>query len=279
MNRSKSKSARFKSLRFKSSRLHRYTGISSLYSIDFELAQLMLCACQLTYKINNVNIENITIVSTYSIPTTISSQMVLIRSNQKLIVAFSGIETSNMDNIIDELIYYTDHYQNHTNLIVYGKFYERFNELLNGTLHALQDAKKQYPSDLIYLTGHSLGGAITTLLAVYLMEHEPLLVPTLVYTFGCPRVGNLDFAKYCDTLLGDRLYRFMNQTDFIPDLPPQNWGFNHSGILVICTSEHEYTIKTRMEENDNDEITRMNHFILNRIHSHVTYLGKCMSEK
>ena len=135
-----------------------------------------------------------------------------------------------------------------------------------------------YPSDLIHLTGHSLGGAVTTLFALYLMEHEPSMSPASVYTFGCPRIGNKEFSLYCDSFIGDRLFRFMNHTDFIPDLPPQSFGYCHTGILVLCTSDKEYHIGQRMEENKEDEFTRFIQFVTDPKQSHVTYLGHYMPD-
>jgi len=50
----------------------------------------------------------------------------------------------------------------------------------------------------IYITGHSLGGAIAVLAADDIKAALPWLPPSClrVYTFGAPRVGNHPFAKY-----------------------------------------------------------------------------------
>ncbi|WP_150539618.1 lipase family protein, partial [Actinobacillus vicugnae] len=45
----------------------------------------------------------------------------------------------------------------------------------------------------LYVTGHSLGGAVATILSAYLFE---LGFKPLLYTYGSPRVGNSDFARY-----------------------------------------------------------------------------------
>lgn len=72
----------------------------------------------------------------------------------------------------------------------------------------------------VWVTGHSLGGALATVAALRL-SHEGLnLAP--VYAFGQPRVGNLEFAMAAQAELSGRFYRFANERDVVPRIPP--WG-------------------------------------------------------
>jgi triacylglycerol lipase len=68
----------------------------------------------------------------------------------------------------------------------------------------------------IFLTGHSLGGAIATLAAVRL-ENEGVHVAGL-YTFGQPPVGGEKFANIVKKQ-GFRYYRFINHVDMVADIP------------------------------------------------------------
>lgn len=54
---------------------------------------------------------------------------------------------------------------------------------------------EEYPSSKVYLTGHSLGGALSVLIAAELYEDFDL---GEVYTFGEPRVGNKQMASWLD---------------------------------------------------------------------------------
>jgi len=65
----------------------------------------------------------------------------------------------------------------------------------------------------IWVTGHSLGGALATLASVRL-QNEGYGVQ-VVYTYGSPRVGDLDF--YAAYLALN--YRFVNNNDIVPHLP------------------------------------------------------------
>jgi len=65
----------------------------------------------------------------------------------------------------------------------------------------------------VWVTGHSLGGALATLAAARLCDAKyPLNV---VYTFGSPRVGNPDFC----TAYQPTHYRFVNNDDIVPRVP------------------------------------------------------------
>jgi triacylglycerol lipase len=68
----------------------------------------------------------------------------------------------------------------------------------------------------VWVTGHSLGGAMATLASVRLAG-EGYPVPG-VYTFGSPRVGDLDF--YDAYQAGNyRAYRVVNNDDIVPHVP------------------------------------------------------------
>jgi predicted lipase len=47
----------------------------------------------------------------------------------------------------------------------------------------------------IYVTGHSLGGALATLAALDLQIKFPEL-PVTMYNFGSPHVGEIDFVRH-----------------------------------------------------------------------------------
>lgn len=75
----------------------------------------------------------------------------------------------------------------------------------------------------IYVTGHSLGGAIATLAAADLFSLTPDLT---LYTFGSPRVGDLAFATYFDKIVPDT-YRIVHNKDLVPHIPQRFLGFRH----------------------------------------------------
>lgn len=77
-------------------------------------------------------------------------------------------------------------------------------------------AGKQLPP--LYITGHSLGGALATMAAAALVDHN--IAVAGVYTFGQPRVGDRTFVSQLNLNTGGRVYRFVNNNDIVPHVPP-----------------------------------------------------------
>ncbi len=79
----------------------------------------------------------------------------------------------------------------------------------------------EFPRPVTSMTicGHSLGGALATLLALDVAANTKLPTPT-VYTYASPRVGNPQFADTYNQLLTNT-YRFVNRMDIVPKLPTQ----------------------------------------------------------
>ena len=80
----------------------------------------------------------------------------------------------------------------------------------------------------IFFTGHSLGGAVATLLAcaIYLNFRDN---PVTLYTYASPRVGDIEFARHWNHLLPHLRHVYRN--DIIPAVPPAALGFRHFGHL------------------------------------------------
>ena len=68
---------------------------------------------------------------------------------------------------------------------------------------------------VVYVTGHSLGGALATLLASDLASRPDPKPRLAVYTFGSPRVGNAAFARDFGAAVKDS-WRIVNDGDVVP---------------------------------------------------------------
>lgn len=93
------------------------------------------------------------------------------------------------------------------------------------------------PMTTLYVTGHSLGGAMAAIMSV-MLAIEPEYIENFGtvfrggYTYGQPMVGSPDFAKECDKqpLLRDRVIRYVYRRDPVPHLPPKESDqFQHFG--------------------------------------------------
>lgn len=90
------------------------------------------------------------------------------------------------------------------------------------------------PLEALYLTGHSLGGAMAAMLAV-MMETIPRYAPVrerlrAVYTYGQPMIGDPAFAAGSARVVGKKTFRFVHAHDVVAALPPKISGpFAHFG--------------------------------------------------
>jgi hypothetical protein len=94
--------------------------------------------------------------------------------------------------------------------------------------------------EALYITGHSLGGAMAAMMAVMLRHerkyrddsHDITDLLRGVYTFGQPMIGDHSFAKACekDPFLRENVIRYVYDSDVFPHLPPKSTGpFRHFG--------------------------------------------------
>ena len=87
----------------------------------------------------------------------------------------------------------------------------------------------------MWVTGHSLGGALAMLFALRLKLRRGLTVAG-VYTFGQPRVGNLPFSLAYDKALRTCTYRVVHADDLVPRVPWLLGAFRHCGTEVFYSA-------------------------------------------
>lgn len=86
----------------------------------------------------------------------------------------------------------------------------------------------------IFITGHSLGGALAALAALRTTSE---ITPTAIYTFGMPRVGGTKFVEEYNKTLGAITYRLVRGRDVVASVPMSGLGFRHVGHFLWCRKE------------------------------------------
>jgi hypothetical protein len=108
------------------------------------------------------------------------------------------------------------------------------------TLHEFGDNGQQ-----LYVTGHSLGGALANLCAYELELAREFSVSNL-YTFGAPRVFDRAGSNHAAHVLRDCSFRVVHGNDVIPRLPRVFWkkpwlptvhSLRHNSPLVFLTED------------------------------------------
>jgi len=75
------------------------------------------------------------------------------------------------------------------------------------------------PSYQVWVTGHSLGGAMASLASAWLSYNNVVDRKKIIsYTFGMPRVGDYDYALHHDRLVNNS-WRVVNDDDAVPHFP------------------------------------------------------------
>lgn len=118
-----------------------------------------------------------------------------------------------------------------------GVLQRELENLFESEVRRLIDAPVQgrliHPVQRLYITGHSLGGALAVLAAARLYHEYPTVMDAKlggVYTFGQPMVGDPAFASRCEAEFGPRLFRHIFRNDVVPHWPPRSAGpFQHAG--------------------------------------------------
>ncbi|VUC36131.1 unnamed protein product [Clonostachys rosea] len=129
-----------------------------------------------------------------------------------------------------------------TNCTVHMGFMSSWETTRTVVVPQLLKLREKYPNSPIHLVGHSLGGALACLAALELklaFGWDNLVVTT----FGEPRVGNDQLAKFIDAVFDlngnsrpeARSYRRVTHAnDPVPLLPLTEWGYSsHAGEIFI----------------------------------------------
>lgn len=130
---------------------------------------------------------------------------------------------------------------------MHGGFVERFNLLKWILLHPLRRMVRNHPNAEILLTGHSLGGALAIMCAVWV--HELFPDKLRICAFGCPRTGDRAFHDFCAQyhVLNSRCILVQAVGDPITYLPYHFGVWYHPLCRVILIQRSGQQIMTMTE--------------------------------
>ncbi|MEK7323170.1 MAG: lipase family protein [Pseudomonadota bacterium] len=168
----------------------------------------------------------------------VDSQIFVTWSDRLLVVGCRGTELSQSGDILTNL-------QCGLETCAWmpaARIHAGFQQALNAawpTLRAL--IENHHRNRSVWLTGHSLGGALAVLAGHRLLVESqtapaghPLAGLRIggLYVCGQPRCGDANFARELEARLGARLVRIVNNRDVIPLSPLAAMGYTHAGTVL-----------------------------------------------
>jgi len=195
-------------------------------------AQLLAKACELAYldEAEGAVAFQSTLGMTARLLSVDNTQAYLASDDQSLVVAFRGSQSpTSLDGFKDWLL------TNANNLLVVpegragtdfaaagvgARFHRGFLEALAEIWDPLSTAVREgweAQERPLWVTGHSLGGAIA-LLAAWRFQRQFLPVHEVV-TFGAPMIGNAAAAQAFEAEFQNRIFRYVDIEDPVPLLP------------------------------------------------------------
>lgn len=166
------------------------------------------------------------------------TQGFIAKKDNMILIAFRGTEETKNEDIFTDILAY----QTKTEL---GKVHYGFLRALKAVWKDVLTAVKNYQDNNqpVWITGHSLGGALAALATAKLASINACQNIGGVYTFGQPRVGDKDFKEKFEKLLPSGAYRVTNFKDPVT-LVPLNinlkiwkkriiFQYKHAGNLIL----------------------------------------------
>jgi triacylglycerol lipase len=154
------------------------------------------------------------------------TQAFAIANDSAIIIAFRGTESTKLaDWMTDAKLHFVD--------AMGAKVHGGFNQALTYIYAEIRQAIAEFQDNgqSLWFTGHSLGAALATLAVAKLRYEEDKPVYGL-YTYGQPRVGNRNFERIFNLDFKTRAFRFVNQDDIVPRIPPRLLNYSHIGTFL-----------------------------------------------
>lgn len=158
------------------------------------------------------------------------TQAIVLEAANYVVVAFRG--TSNVRDFVTDARFFRSlllEQANGDRCEVHTGFLAAYESIIADlTAHLREIVVMNRP---VFVTGHSLGGALAILAALELKRQRFNIAQ--VYTFGQPRVGNKAFAVMYNAALKDSTFALVNEGDPVPLLPPLLNGYRDCGTEIF----------------------------------------------
>ena len=226
-----------------------------------------------------------------------STQGFAFATRREIVICFRGTEPASLRDWMSNANFDLDRVDiNGENYRVFDGFWQNHNKVWPGLQTWLNTKLKAYHDASLFLTGHSLGGALACLTLAKCMELDIMNRVGGLYTFGSPRCVGEDLAATLNSQVKDKVLRFINDQDVVPHLPPdiesvKPMDYGHFGQLVWFDAAghanyqdtHGYWQTAKRQVDDSSLVSQLfdhalsNIFIVEKVSDHfnVNYRKLC----
>ena len=156
------------------------------------------------------------------------SNAYVIESKDDIIVVCRGTEVKEWNDIKADLN--IDRVPSRTGI---GMVHRGFRNYTDKIWEPIKSHLNQTKNKTLWMTGHSLGAAMATLMARRCVLDVQMKVPVL-FTYGSPRVGNRLYIDEFNSQLTH--HRWVNDGDIVTKVPFSPWYY-HCGIMHHISSD------------------------------------------
>ena len=141
-----------------------------------------------------------------------------------IFIGFRG--SSNIQNWISDIKIMLIHPYADNSIAVDKGFYKLYDILKPNLMSIISNLAMKYNTKDLFITGHSLGGALATICAFDMLYHEFQYNVKYLVTFGSPRIGNVYFSDYFNSFQIESK-RVTHYYDIVPHVPEEFLGYKH----------------------------------------------------
>lgn len=169
------------------------------------------------------------------------TQVLFIEEDDFSVLAFRG--TSDLRDWITDADFNLERLpsSSHINMAVHDGFWDA----LDSVWEECYLAVSKLNGKPLFITGHSLGGALALLFGYLLARQSKVAVTQSlagIYTYGAPRVGDKGFCRSFNGYLKSRTFNLVNACDPVPLLPPLLAGYRDCGTEIFLPATGGYVV-------------------------------------
>lgn len=149
-------------------------------------------------------------------------------ADKEVVVSWRG--TKDAKNWLEDFSFAFTDYPKCKGCQLHEGFYFDYLSVHNTLIKQVTDLLAKYGDVKFVVTGSSMGSALASISALELQL--AFRKPVELHSFGCPRVGNPDFAHFLSQSITNRI-RVVHNRDVIPHVPFESLGYRHYAYEVL----------------------------------------------